>query len=129
MLAALDAPKALAVLADRSGYLIADADNNRLRLVTTNLAPALVVRIPGTVRTKRGRATSLPVTLSDRARVRLDVMHKAKRVLRLTAVRPSGSSRMLFGKALPRGTYELRVLATATDGRDAQTTGRLVVHA
>jgi hypothetical protein len=127
-LAALNAPKALAVLADRSGYLIADAENNRVRLVTTNLAPPLAVKIPGTVRSKKGRATSLPVVLSERARLRLDVLRKAKRILRVNALRPSGSSRLVFGSGLARGTYDLRLTATASDGREARTKGRLVIR-
>ena len=71
--AQLDSPKALEVTADAGGYLIADAANDRVRLVAAGIAGVLVAKIPASVTSKVGRAVSLPVLLSQGAAIRLEV--------------------------------------------------------
>ena len=63
--AALNQPKALAVLPDLSGFLVGDSANNRVRLVRMDLRPPFVLRIlTKPVRTTTGRAATLRYTLS-----------------------------------------------------------------
>jgi NHL repeat len=127
--AQLNTPKAVAAFADATGYLIGDAANDRLRLVKGDLRVPLAVRAPPKVRSRSGSAASLAISLSDGARVELDVVRRSKIVLRIRVSRPAGASRILFGRTLAPGTYALRLTATASDGRRAKTSSRLVVRA
>jgi hypothetical protein len=128
-LARLALPKALAVLGNESGYLIGDAENNRVRRVTERLAGPLAVKIPANVRSRSGSAAVLPVLLSERASLRLDVLRGGTRVLGVRAARPKGASKLVFGRNLARGTYGLRLVATAGDGERVTRSSRLRVRA
>ncbi|HEU0304014.1 MAG TPA: hypothetical protein VFR32_05480 [Gaiellaceae bacterium] len=126
VLARLSQPKALAVISDENGYLIGDSANNRVRLVSERLTGALVVKIPARVRSRTGVAAVLPVVLSERASLRLDVTRAGKRVLRVRSTKPKGSSKLVFGRTLARGTYALRLFATASDGERVTRSSTLV---
>jgi NHL repeat len=127
--AQLNTPKAVAAFADATGYLIGDAANDRLRLVKGDLRVPLTIRAAPKVRSRSGSTAALPISLSDLARIELDVVRRSKVVLRIRVSRPAGASRILFGRTLSPGTYPLRLTATASDGRRAKTSSRLVVRA
>ena len=126
--AELDMPKAVAVLGDASGFLVGDAENDRLRVVTTDLRAPLVVRTPASISAKHGKLARLPMTLSDRATLKLDVLRGQRVVLRVRATRSAGTSTLAFGRTLAPGAYALKLAATATDGRRAAASSRLTVR-
>ena len=126
--AELDMPKAVAVLGDASGFLVGDAENDRLRVVTADLRAPLVVRTPASISTRHGKQARLPVTLSDRAALKLDVLRGQRVVLRVRVTRSAGKSTVAFGRTLALGAYALKLAATAADGRRAAASSRLTVH-
>ena len=127
--AALNQPKALAVLPDLSGFLVGDSANNRVRLVRMDLRPPLVLRIlTKPVRTTTGRAASLRYTLSAPAAVRLEVVRRGTIVLRVGQAGRQGANRLSFGRTLKRGAYGLRLRATASGGRSDTATTSLAVR-
>src|SRR5262249_27661131 len=115
----LNTPKAVAVLPDGTSFLVGDAVNDRVRLVASGGA-ALTVRVPPLVRSRKGTPAVLPLTLSDRASVALDVVRRSKVVLRVRVTRGRGASRIRFGRTLAAATYQLRLSATAAGGRRAK---------
>jgi glucose/arabinose dehydrogenase len=125
--AQLNTPKAVAVLPDGTSFLVGDAVNDRVRLVASGAAP-LTVRVPKLVRSRKGQPAVLPLSLSERATVALDVVRRSTVVLRLRVTRARGASRILFGRTLAAATYQLRLSATAAGGRRAKATSRLVVR-
>jgi streptogramin lyase len=128
VLAALNQPKALAVLPDLSGFLVGDSLNNRVRLVRMNLRSPLVLRIlTKPLRTTAGRAATLRYTLSDPAAVRLEVVRRGTIVLRVGQAGKQGTNRLTFGRTVKPGTYGLRLRATASGGRSDTATTSLAV--
>ena len=107
-------------------YAIADAGNNRVRLVAGGITGPLVVKIPATVSSKVRRAVSLPVLLSEGAALRLEVRRESKLVLGVRTLRAAGSSVIVFGRQLKVGRYSMRLRADASDGRRAQSVGTLI---
>jgi hypothetical protein len=127
--AALNQPKALAVLPDLSGFLVGDSANNRVRLVRMDLRSPLVLRIlTKPIRTTTGRAAILRYTLSEPAPVRLEVVRRGTIVLRVGQAGKQGANRMNFGRTLKRGAYALRLRATASGGRSDTATTSLAVR-
>jgi glucose/arabinose dehydrogenase len=126
--ATLNQPKALAVLADLSGFLVGDALNHRVRLVRVDLRPPLALRIvTKPVRTTAGRAAVLRYTLSEPAAATLEVRRRGSLVLRVRQPGRQGTNRLAFGKTLRSGTYALRLRATA-GARTTAATAALVVR-
>ena len=127
--AALNLPKALAVQADLSGFLVGDSANNRVRLVKIDLRPALVLRVlVKQLRTTAGRPATLSYALSERAATRLEVRRRGSVVLSVKQQGKAGANTLKFGRALKPGSYALRLRATATGGRGAVATASLVVR-
>jgi hypothetical protein len=124
--AELDLPKAVDVTRDAGSYLIADAANDRVRLVTAGIVGPLIVKIPASVSSKVGRAVRLQVLLSEGAALRLEVRRGSNLVLGVRALRNEGSSVLAFGRQLKAGTYSLCLRADTTDGRKAQSVGTLI---
>jgi NHL repeat len=125
--AALNLPKALAVLPDLSGFLVGDSANNRVRLVRLDLRPPLQLRIVGKqLRTTIGRPATLRYTLSEPATARLEVRRRGAVVLRVGQRGRAGANSMTFGRRLTPGGYRLRLVATAGD-RDAAAPASLTV--
>jgi hypothetical protein len=125
-LASLDMPKALAILPDASGFLVADAVNNRVRLVRINLRPTLRLRMTTVrVRSKAGRSATIRYTLSDAATTRLRVVHRGTIVLRVQARGARGSNQLTFGRGLRPGFYGLELGAVTPDGRSARSKASL----
>ena len=118
--AQLDEPKALAVLPAGRGFLVGDASNDRVRLVALDLRLPFTLRLDGAPpRTRAGRSAVLRYTLSLAGGLRLDVMRKAKLVLRVRAIGDAGRNALLFGRRLKPGSYSLVAVATDEDGRNA----------
>lgn len=115
---ALNQPKALALLPDLSGFLVGDAANNRIRLVRTNLRPALRLRVTTPrLTTSAGRSATLRYTLSARATLRLEVLRSGAVVSTVGRVGVTGANTLAFGRRLEAGTYRVRLTATTRDGR------------
>ena len=116
--AELDLPKALAVLPDRSGFLVGDSANNRVRLVRMDIRPELVVRLARASTTSRaGRAVTLRYYVSDAAQVSLFVDRGSRIAYRASARVAAGSNRFVFGRNLSVGRYGIRLVARTPDGR------------
>ena len=127
--AELDLTKALAVLPDRSGFLVGDSANNRVRLVRLDLRPELVLRLArGSTASRVGRTVTVRYSVSDAAQVSLFV-DRGKRIAYRSSARVSaGSNRFVFGRNLSVGRYGIRLVARTSDGRrtSAVTTLRIV---
>jgi glucose/arabinose dehydrogenase len=127
--AALNQPKALAVLPDLSGFLVGDSANNRVRLVRIDLRPPLALRVVvKQLRTTAGRPATLRYTLSEPAATRLEVVRRGTVVLRAKQPSKAGANALSFGRTLKPGAYGLRVRATAAGIRTASATASLVVR-
>ena len=127
--AALNQPKALAVLADLSGFLVGDSANNRVRRVKMDLRPALVLRVVvKQLRTTAGRPATLRYTLSERAATRLEVVRRGSVVLRVRQQGKAGANTVNFGRALKAGSYALRLRGTAIGNRMDSATASLDVR-
>ena len=126
--AELDLPKALAVLPDLKGFLVGDAQNNRVRLVTLDLRSPFVLRVvTRTLRTKAGRAVRLRYTLTQPASG--PAARAPRRHDRGGRPRDGADRRRLdlVGRGLRRGRYKLRLTARAADGRSAKSTGTMTL--
>ena len=96
--AQLNAPKALAVLPDLSGFLVGDSANNRVRQVTVDLRLQFEVRILAKqLRTTAGRSATLRYTLSERAATSLEVRRRGSVVLRVKQQGKAGANSLTFG--------------------------------
>jgi ribosomal protein S11 len=127
--AALNAPKALAVLPDLSGFLVGDSANNRVRLIRIELRPPLVLRVVAkNVRTMAGRPATLRYTLSEAAATQLEVVRRGTVVLRAKQQGRAGGNSLKFGRTLKAGGYALRLRATAAGERSASATATLTVR-
>lgn len=127
--AQLNLPKAVAVLPDRSGFVIGDAGNNRVRLVRTDLRPTVRLRIVNPeLRVRAGQSATLRYVLSEAAPVRLWVLKKGRTVLGAAQRGAQGANRLTFGRQLKAGAYALRLVATTADGRAARANGSLIVR-
>jgi hypothetical protein len=126
--AELDQPKAVAVLSDLRGYLIADAANSRIRVVSVDLRAAVGLRLTTrSLRTRAGTAAALVIVLSHAATVRVAV-HSGKRVVvQFAARRAVGRHTLHFGQNLYAGWYTVAVRASAPLLRPAALTASLVV--
>lgn len=120
--AQLDQPKAVALTAS-GGILVADALNDRVRLVDAHLLPPLTLRLAArSLRARPASSIRVRFTLSAPATVRARVLRTAKTV----AARAGAGSLVLRAPRRP-GRYRLELVATATGGRTARATGSLAV--
>lgn len=126
--AALNFPKALAVLSDGSGFLVGDAGNNRVRLVRVNLRPLLLRVTSPRLKTRAGRAATLRYTVSEAATVRLETVKSGVLVTSARRRAKSGANRLEFGRLLGPGTYRLYLSASTNDGRQAAAKASLSVR-
>jgi hypothetical protein len=126
--AELNQPKAVAVLPNLRGFLVADAANSRIRDVSVDLRRALRLRLASrSLRIHAGAQAGLVFELSAPATLRIDV-HVGKRIVaRLTAHAGRGRNMLRFGRGLRPGRYTVDVRATAALARPAQATASLVV--
>jgi hypothetical protein len=127
--ALLDQPKALAILPDLRGVLVADAENDRVRLVRVDLRLPLLARFR--LRAYRSTPRARPavgLTVSRPARIELTVVRGARTLVRVERVQASGSTRLVLPRALPPGAYALRLVARTSDGRVARDRASLRVE-
>jgi NHL repeat len=118
--AELDEPKALSVLADRRGFLVGDAVNNRVRLVSLDLRPGVVVRIAAPPTPMRaGRLAVLRYRLTEPARARLEVRRSGRVALVVEQQGMTGRNAIAFRPRLRPGLYALRLRVTTPDDRTA----------
>jgi NHL repeat-containing protein len=128
--AAIDGPKAFAVLPNYLGFLLADAYNSRVRLVSVDLRRVLTLRLATrTLRIKAKRKATLAYTVSDPVTVRLDVLRAGRIVVHFTASAKAGRNAFRFGSGLRPGTYTLRLRASAAIDTPATATATLRVSA
>jgi hypothetical protein len=126
--AELDQPKALAVLPDLRGYLVADAANSRIRVVSIDLREPVGLRLTTrSLRARAGTPAALVIVLSDATTVRVDVLSGKRVVVQLTARRAAGPHTLRFGQSLHAGRYTVAVRASAPRMRPAAATASLVV--
>jgi glucose/arabinose dehydrogenase len=124
--AQLNMPKALAVLPDESGFYVGDSANNRVRLVSVDLHPALKLRVlTKAMHAKTGKQAVLRYALSDEAEVTVLVRRQARDVLHLDVKSRSGTNRLLFGKRLHAGSYRVTLTASTSEGRSARAAAAL----
>jgi hypothetical protein len=126
--ATLNQPKALLVLPSYEGFLVADAQNSRIRLVTVDLRRVLALTVGDTrLRTRRGRAVTLAFTVDDAVTARLEVRRNGRGVVAFTKTVPSGRGSFRFGQGLRLGRYRLTLRASSAIDRPATKTLTLVV--
>jgi sugar lactone lactonase YvrE len=126
--AELNQPKAVAVLPDRRGFLVADAANSRIRAVSVDLRPALRLRLASrSLRARAGTRAALVVELSAPAALRIDVLAGRRAVARLAAKAGRGRHVFRLGGDLRPGRYSVTVAASAPLMRPAAATTSLVV--
>jgi hypothetical protein len=126
--AELNQPKAIAVLPDYQGFLLADAANSRVRLVAVDLRRILLLRPKTrTLRARLGRAAALVLTVDDAVTLRLRVRNGTRTVLAFASKARAGANTIRFGAGLKAGTYRVTVTASSLRDRPATTTLILVV--
>jgi hypothetical protein len=126
--AELDQPKAVTVLPTLQGFLVADAENSRIRLVSVDLRPVLALRLrTKALRTQAGKAATLTFDLSAAGTVRVEVRSGKRLVTRTTVTAKAGRNVLRFGAGLRAGRYAVVVRASAVLAQPAQATGSLVV--
>lgn len=126
--AELDQPKALAVLPDYQGYLVADALNSRIRLVATDLRRLLRLRLVArSLRTRSGTPFVLAFDLAYPAAVRIEVVSGRRVVVRAKTAAGAGRHVLRLGRGLRPGRYVVALTATGPQNRPAQARATLVV--
>jgi NHL repeat-containing protein len=127
--AALDLPKAVALLPDASGFLVADSANDRVRRVAVDLRAPLLLRLtPPKIRSSAGAKARLRYVVSERSQAVLSVKRGTRVVLRVSARAKAGTNALAFGRTLRAGAYGLVLRATTPDGRVARSSGALTVR-
>ncbi len=127
--AELDAPKALALLPNHRGFVIGDALNHRIRLVTVDLRVPLSVRLRSTaLTTQPGRAVTFAFIVSRAARAQLNIVRSGAVVSRLQRPAPAGTSTWLVGAKLRSGSYTLLLKVTTADGVVVRSRATLAVR-
>ncbi len=128
--AEFDLPKALAVLPTYQGFLIGDAANNRVRLVSTDLRRELALRlITRSARIRAGHTASLLFEVPDRVNLRLEVRRQGAVVLRIAGQSTPGRNTLHFGRGLTPGRYALVLRAWSVIDRLTIASGTLTVAA
>ena len=126
--AELNQPKAIAVLRDYQGFLLADAANSRVRLVAVDLRRILLLRPKTrTLRARRGHAVALVLTVDDAVTLRLRVRNGTRTVLAFASKARAGANTIHFGAGLKRGTYRVTVATSSLRDRPTTATLTLVV--
>jgi hypothetical protein len=128
--AELNEPKAVTVLSDFQGFLVADAANSRIRLVSTDLRRALRLRlVKRALQARAGAQVPLAFDLSHPAAVRLEVRAGGRIVSRLATTARQGRNILRFGRSLRPGRYAVILRAASAIDRPAQATASLQIVA
>lgn len=116
--AMVDLPTTVAVRGDALGFLLGDSGNDRVRAVSLDLRP-LLLRIGADKLRGRSRTPfRIAYTLSAPASVRLELRLRGTLVVTRRLTGRVGRNEALLG-GLHAGSYVLRLLARAGDGRTA----------
>lgn len=115
--AELDAPKALALLPNRRGFVIGDALNHRIRLVTVDLRTPLAVQIATTkLKTRTRHSVAFTFSVSRAAVAELSIVRRGAVVARVRRAASPGTSTLTIGAGLRPASYELLLKVTTSDG-------------
>ncbi len=115
--AALNLPKALALLPNHRGFVIGDAVNHRIRLVTIDLRAPLSVQLrAATLRVRSGHSAAFAFTVSRSAVAELTIVRRGVVVARLRRAVPTGTSTLSTRANLRPATYVLLLKVTTADG-------------
>jgi hypothetical protein len=99
-----------------------------VRLVTVDLRRTLLLQVrPTSVRTRRGHAATLVVTVDDPVTLRLRVRSGSRTLLTVTTDARTGSNTLHFGARLRTGRYRVWLDAASVRDRPAQATLTLAV--
>lgn len=127
--ALLDQPKALALLPDHRGVLVADAANDRVRLIAVDLRLPFRARFRAReYRVGPSTRPTVELVVSRAARIQLTVARHARTVVRIQRTTGPGRSRVVLPRLVP-GRYELLLLARSDDGATANDRAVLRVRA
>jgi hypothetical protein len=125
--AQLDQPKAVALTA-AGGVLVADSENDRVRLVDAALLPPLtLVLTPRSLRARAGAAVRLRFTLDAEAVVHARLLRGTKTVVARSVSAPPGTASLVLRAPRRPGRYRLTVVAIASAGRTARANGSVTV--
>jgi NHL repeat len=128
--AQLNEPKEVTVLPDLQGFLVADAANSRIRLVSMDLRRVLLLRLATQLlHARAGSQVRLAFDLSDPAAVRLEVRAGRRVVARVTVKARQGRNTLRFGRGLRPGRYAVVLVAASALDRPAQATASLQITA
>jgi hypothetical protein len=128
--AQLNNPTAIAVLATFRGFLLADAGNSRIRLVSIDLRRALALRLGARLlHTRQGCPATLVFDVPDPVSVRIDIKRAGLVVAKIATRGHAGRNTIRFGSGLPSGAYTVRVRVWSTLDLPAEQTLRLDVGA
>ena len=126
--AQLDQPKAVAVLPNYLGFLLADAANSRVRLVSVDLRRTLTLTLPNrSLRVKVKHQASLTFVVTDAVVVRLDVRRSRRTILTAHVDARSGRNTIRFGSSLRPGSYTIWLRASSAIDKPAAAIGSLRV--
>ncbi len=126
--AQLSNPTAIGVLPNLQGFLLADAGNSRIRLVTMDLRPQIVIRLVAkSLRIRKGRSATLVYEASAPVDVRLEVRQGPRLVVRIPGRAKLGRNTLRFGRGLRAGRFTLVLRTWSPDVQPAAATGSLTV--
>ena len=126
--AELNEPKALLVLPNYQGFLVADALNSRIRLVTVDLRRLVTLTAPkGPLRTGRRHAVTLAYTVNDAVTAHLVVRRAGRGVVAFAEAAKVGRNAFRFGRGLRAGRYQLTLTVSSALDQPAQAILTLVV--
>jgi hypothetical protein len=126
--AALNLPKALALLPSHRGFVIGDALNHRIRLVTIDLRAPLSVQLRASrLSTTTGRNAIFAFTVSRSAVARLSIVRNGTIVARLRRSAPTGTLTWPIGAKLRPASYTLLLKVTTADGITVRSRATLAV--
>jgi hypothetical protein len=128
--AELNYPKALALLPNHRGFVVADSLNHRIRVVAIDLRAPLALEIPVTTLTTRaGHSADFAFSVTRPAAIQLSIARTGEIVGRIRRVARAGASTWPIGAHLRPATYQLLMKATTTDGIVARGRATLTVRA
>lgn len=126
--AELNAPKALALLPNQRGFVIGDALNHRIRLVTIDLRAPLSVQIITTkLMTRTRHSVAFAFTVSRAAVAELSILRRGAIAARSRRTATAGTSTFPIGANLRAASYQLLLKVTTSDGLVVRRRATLVV--
>ncbi len=126
--AELNTPKSLAILPNHRGFVVGDALNHRIRLVTVDLRASLSVTLRlSKLKTATGHSAAFAFTVSRPAAAELGIVRSGTVIARLRRSAPAGTVTWSIGANLRPATYTLLLKVTTSDGIVVRRRATLVV--